>query len=82
MNDLYQWSGCFFGVLGTFLLALNNKWSRWGFVAYMFSNNLWLLYGLNTNATGIVVMQGFYNIITVLGLYQHFWSKKNVQSES
>lgn len=80
MNDLYQWLGCFTGVLGTFLLALNNKWSRWGFVAYLLSNNFWLAYGLHTNATGIVVMQCFYNVITVLGLYQHFWKKKDVAS--
>lgn len=68
--DLLQWAGCVTGVLGSALLAWRSRWSGWGFVVYLFSNALWIVFGVMTNAPGLVVMQCVFTATSVLGVWQ------------
>lgn len=57
MLTALEWLGCIFGVLGALLLALNNRSSGWGWVAFLVSNAFWLTFGLVTDTRGLVAMQ-------------------------
>jgi hypothetical protein len=70
--DSIEWSACLAGLLGAGLLALNNSYSRWGFVAFMASNLLWIIYGLENKAYGLVVMQLGFTITSTVGIINWF----------
>jgi hypothetical protein len=65
---ILQWAGCAFGLLGAWLLALNNRNSGYGFVAFLVSNMLRMGYGLMTQAPGMVLMQLGFTITSLLGI--------------
>ena len=66
--SLIEWAGTVFGVLGAGLLALNLRYSGWGFVAFLLSSLCWIGYGVLTGAQGLIVMQGVFMITSVLGI--------------
>ena len=70
---LLQWFGCVFGVMGALLLALNNRYSGWGFVAFLLSNVFWIVYGVITEAPGLIVMQLAFTATSLIGLYKWMW---------
>lgn len=71
--NIAQWAGCLTGVVGTVLLALHNRHSGWGFVAYLFSNVCWFYFGVETGAAGIVVQQIAFTLAALLGLWRWFF---------
>jgi len=44
MLNFVGWFGSVSGLLGSLLLALNNDYSGWGFVAFLISNAAWLFH--------------------------------------
>lgn len=70
MLSLIEWAGCLFGVLGAGLLALNNRWSGWGFVLFLGSNAAWIAFGLITGAMGLVTMQIVFTATSLVGIWQ------------
>jgi hypothetical protein len=45
-----EWVGCAFGLMGAAMLALNTRFSGWGFVFFLFfllSNICWIRYGVS-----------------------------------
>lgn len=64
-----EWAGCFTGLLGAFVLALNMSYSGWGWVAFLLSNILWIAYGVITRAKGIVFMQAGFACTSALGIF-------------
>lgn len=73
MITALEWGGCATGVLGALLLALNNRYSSWGFVSFLISNFCWIAFGVITKAEGLVVMQIAFTATSLLGLYKWFW---------
>ena len=67
---ILEWSGCITGVLGALLLALNNRWSGYGFVMFGLSNLLWMAYALSVGANGLLTMQIVYGVTSVIGIWQ------------
>ena len=65
-----EWAGCVVGLLGACLVAMNNRLSGWGFVAFLVSNVLWIAFGVATGATGLVVMQAGFTATSLLGVYR------------
>ncbi len=65
-----EWAGCATGLLGAWLLALNNRLSGWGFAAFLVSNVLWIAFGVATGAAGLVVMQVGFTATSLLGMYR------------
>ncbi len=70
MLTALEWLGCIFGVLGALLLALNNRSSGWGWVAFLVSNAFWLTFGLVTDTRGLVAMQLVFSATSLLGIYR------------
>lgn len=68
--DALQWAGCATGVAGALLLALNTKYSGWGFVLFLISNGFWTAFGIQTNAPGLITTQVIFTATSVLGIYR------------
>lgn len=73
---LLQWIGCLFGVLGSFLLATNSRYSGYGFVAFLASNAAWVVFGWMTGAPGLVWMQAAFTVTSLLGIYRWFFAPR------
>jgi nicotinamide riboside transporter PnuC len=70
--DILQWLGCVFAVFGALLLASKTPRSGYGFILYLISNVFWIAYGLAVNARGLLVMQIFFSITSLIGIYRWF----------
>lgn len=68
LNLFLQWLGCITGVSSAFLMALNHKYSRFAFVGYVFSNVLWISFGVRTDAPGLVAMELLFTVINMVGI--------------
>ncbi len=72
MASVLEWLGCLSGLLGAALLALNNRYSGYGFAAFLISNVCWISYGVLSGSWGLVVMQMGFTATSLLGLYRWF----------
>lgn len=70
MLEVIEWAGCITGLCGALLLALNNRYSGWGFVLFLVSNLGWVAFGLMTHATGMVVMQIGFTVTSLMGIWR------------
>jgi len=75
-----QWIGCAFGVFGAFLLALNSPLSGWGFVSFLASNACWIVFGVLTDAPGLIFMQVAFTATSLLGIYRWIWVRSRTAS--
>ena len=67
--QILEWSGCCFGLLGSALLALNNRYSGYGFPVFLVSNGFWIVFGFLTGAMGMVVMQIGFTATSLIGAW-------------
>jgi nicotinamide riboside transporter PnuC len=74
--DALQWLGCVTGAAGSLLLALNTRYSGWGFVLFLVSNGFWVVFGLETHAPGLITNQIFFTATSLLGIYRWLFSPK------
>lgn len=65
-----QWVGCLLGVSGSLLLAMNNRRSGWGFVAYLVSNAAWLAFGIATGVQALVVQHLVFTAVSGFGVWR------------
>ena len=70
LNGL-EWSGCALAMSGSFLVALHNRASRWGWIAYICSNLVWSAFALTTGTYGLFVQQLGFTATSLYGLYRH-----------
>ncbi|WP_420993052.1 nicotinamide mononucleotide transporter [Cupriavidus sp. 30B13] len=70
LNGL-EWSGCALAMSGSLLVALHNKASRWGWIAYLCSNLVWSVFALVTGTYGLFVQQLGFTATSIYGLYRH-----------
>ena len=68
--ELLEWVGCATGLCGAALLALNNRYSGWGFVLFLGSNVAWIFFGLFSHAIGMVVMQIGFTATSLIGIWK------------
>lgn len=69
-KEAVEWAGSLTGLLGAALLALNNAWSGYGFLAFLFSNVCWITYGRMTDAKGLITMQLGFTATSLIGIWQ------------
>jgi hypothetical protein len=56
--DLLQWPAMLVTVLGTWLVGYRDgAHRRWGFVAFVLSNALWVAWGWHDEAWGVIALQ-------------------------
>lgn len=70
-----QWAGCVFGVSGAALLAIHNRYSRYGWPLFLVSNVFWIGFALERSEDGLLVQQGFFTATSLLGLYR-WWLRR------
>lgn len=66
----FEWSGAITGAIGALLLAIRLRVSGWGWVLFLFSNILWIGFGLQSGRWSIVFMQAFMTATSILGIYR------------
>ncbi len=77
LENILQWLGCGFGIVGSALLALNNSNSGWGFVAFLISNIFWMWFGFLTSTPGIVIMQVAFTATSFFGIYRWLFKRSS-----
>lgn len=70
MIETIEWMGCIIGLCGASLLAVNSRYSAWGWVLFLLSNVAWIAFGLMTHADGLVVMQAGFTVTSLLGVWK------------
>lgn len=72
LTSILEWSGCALSILGAYLLACNNDRSRYGFIAFLMANALWLGYAALTKAPGLAVQQIAFTVTSLYGIRTWF----------
>lgn len=73
MVEALEWFGCATGLAGALLLAMNTKWSAWGWIAFLASNAAWIGFAAAKQAPGLLIQQLGFTATSLLGLYR--WRK-------
>lgn len=71
MTLFFEWSGSLLGLLGAFLLATNSRFSRYGWVAFLFANVAMFIFALMIGARGLSLQQVGFTLTSFVGLYRH-----------
>jgi len=69
-QTILQWTGCLLGVAGSIALARNDRYSGWGFVAYLISNAAWLAYGWINQIPALAVQHTVFAAISSFGVWR------------
>jgi hypothetical protein len=65
-----KWIGAGAGISGAVLIALNLGVVGYGFVLFLASSLLWSVVGLVQREPSLVVLQGAFTAINVMGVYR------------
>lgn len=69
-KETVEWAGSLTGLTGAGLLALNNAWSGYGFIAFLISNGCWIAYGRMADARGLITMQLGFTVTSLVGIWR------------
>ena len=67
---LMQWTGCTLGVAGSIALARNDRYSGWGFVAYLASNAAWFAYGYARDIPALALQHSVFAVVSTFGVWR------------
>lgn len=67
-----KWLGTFTGVAGAIIIAMNVGMVVYGFALFLISSVLWCLAGLVQREASLVVLQGTFTVINVIGIWRWF----------
>jgi len=70
MNKINEWVGSIAGILGAILFASNTDYSKFGFIAFLFSSITLFLWSLRNRNYGLMVLQIAFTIINVIGIFR------------
>ncbi len=65
-----KWLGTALAVVGALAIALNIPYSGWGFVAFLVSSVCWSIAGFMMKEPSLVVLQGTFVVINLIGIYR------------
>jgi hypothetical protein len=65
-----KWIGSALAIVGALVIALNLPFSGWGFVAFLISSVIWTIAGIMMKEPSLVVLQGTFVIINLIGIYR------------
>lgn len=69
-SEIFQWIGAITGIAGSLLLALKIRISHFAWICYLISNFFWIIFSIQIEANGLLTMQIFYTIISLIGLWK------------
>jgi nicotinamide riboside transporter PnuC len=70
MISIFEWTGAVAGMLGAFLLALNTRVSRYGWVAFFVANIGMISFAWCIKAHGLLIQQCVFTATSLLGMYR------------
>ena len=70
--ELLKWAGTASGIIGAIIVALNLPFSGWGFVLFLISSVAWCIVGVRMKESSLVLLQGAFTAINILGIYRWF----------
>jgi hypothetical protein len=70
MMEILEWAGCATRLYRAAMLALNNRYSGWGFVLFLVSNVAWIFFWLLSHAAGMVVIQAGFTATSLMGIWK------------
>lgn len=65
-----DWLACLAGLLGAALLACNNRYSKWGWMAFLLSNICWIAYSVAQNDYALLTQQAGFTVTSLIGVYK------------
>lgn len=65
---LLDWLGCFFGILGASMLALNFEYSALGWLSFLASNFCWVPYAYWNRIYSLMLMQMAFTVTSAVGV--------------
>lgn len=68
MKNSLQWFGTITSVAGSFILALG--FSLVGYTAFVFGAVSWLVVGIRTGNTPLIILNSFFLLANMIGLYR------------
>ena len=72
-EDLVGWCAALTAMTGAGLLAMrSHRWSKWGFVAFLESNVLWITWAIYTGTTHLLVQNLGFTVTSVIGIVNWF----------
>jgi len=69
-QTILQWTGCLLGVAGSIALARNDRYSGWGFVAYLASNAAWFSYGYAGDIPALALQHVVFGAVSTFGVWR------------
>ena len=69
-QTILQWTGCLLGVAGSIALARNDRYSGYGFVAYLASNAAWLAYGYAGDIRALALQHVVFGAVSIFGVWR------------
>lgn len=63
-----EWVGSLVGMFGAFVLAANEPWSGYGWLAFFVSNIAWIRFAVLTKTRSLLLMQMGFLITTIIGI--------------
>ena len=70
--QLLDWSGCGLGLLGAYTLALNFRYSRYGWLAFLAANVAYIALASTLGVGGLLIQQIGFMGSSFLGVYRGF----------
>lgn len=68
-EKIVGWTGAAGGVIGALLLALNFKYSGFGYIFFLISSVLLFCWSYKTGAKHNMMMQGVFIVLNAIGTY-------------
>ena len=65
-----KWTGTAAGIMGAVLVALNTGVTGYGFLLFLVSSLLWSAAGWVQRDESLVLLQGTFTVINVIGVYR------------
>ena len=72
-QSMVGWAASLTALLGAALIAMrSSRWSKWGFVAFLASNLLWISWGIHCGAWELVCQNVGFLVTSVAGIASWF----------
>lgn len=68
--QVFEWVGCYTGLMGAALLAFNFRYSGFGWIFFLISNFAWVGFALMTETTGLEFQHYGFMATSLLGMYR------------
>ncbi len=65
-----EWTGALIGLCGSYMLAFNTRYSRYGWVAFLIANVAMISFAIVIGAHGLLLQQIGFSFASVIGMYK------------